>query len=78
MKTPMFMLIAALFSLPAFADNEAAQCKKDCKEFVSQCEKSCDTQLKKKDTSGKATAGCKKNCNDFVKQCEKGCADGTF
>lgn len=70
------MLLLALFALPAFAGGDAKQCKKDCKEFIDQCEKGCDSQLKKKDPKGKILDGCKKNCKDFVKQCEKGCDNG--
>ena len=71
----LVVLCAALCSLSAFAD-DAKQCKKDCKEFVEQCEKGCDSAMKKKDPKGKVTASCKKNCSDFVKQCEQGCDDG--
>ena len=71
----LFVLCAALCSLSAFAD-DSKQCKKDCKEFVEQCEKGCDSAMKKKDPKGKVTASCKKNCSDFVKQCEQGCDDG--
>jgi len=71
------ILIVALFSLTSFAD-DSKQCKKDCKEFIEQCEKSCDSALKKQDPKGKVNQGCKKNCTDFVKQCEKGCDSGEF
>jgi hypothetical protein len=71
------VLVVALFALPSFA-GDSKQCKKDCKEFIEQCEKGCDSSLKKKDPKGKLTQGCKKNCSDFVKQCEKGCDSGQF
>jgi hypothetical protein len=69
-------LCFAISALGAFASDNAKQCKADCKEFVTQCEKGCEQQLKKKDP--RALTHCKKNCNDFVKQCEKGCEDGKF
>lgn len=72
------LLFALLFSSVAFAGEDTKQCKKDCVEFVTLCEKGCDSQLKKKDPKGKMVAACKKNCGDFVKQCEKGCDDGKF
>lgn len=71
------LLVLFLFSAAAFAD-DAKECKKDCKEFVVECEKGCEAQLKKKDPKGKAGQACKKNCSDFVKQCEKGCDNGEF
>lgn len=77
-KSLVVVLVSALFALPAFAGGDTKQCKADCKEFVEQCEKGCEAQLKKKDPKGKATQGCKKNCGDFVKQCEKGCENGQF
>ena len=50
-----------------------AQCKRDVKEFVKQCEKVCGQQLEKK--NAKAADGCRKNCQDqataFEKECDK-------
>lgn len=76
-KSLLLVLCLSFSSVSAFA-SDAKQCKADCKEFVEQCEKGCEAQLKKKDPKGKATQGCKKNCGDFVKQCEKGCENGQF
>lgn len=77
MKKSLLVLTLCLSSFSVFA-SDAKQCKADCKEFVEQCEKGCESQLKKKDPKGKAQEGCKKNCSDFVKQCEKGCENGQF
>jgi hypothetical protein len=69
------LLVLLLASTAAFAD-DSKQCQKDCKDFIAQCEKQCDAQLKKKDP--KMVKACQKNCTDFAKECEKGCANGSF
>ena len=76
MKKSLLLILCVSFS--AFAGGDTKQCKTDCKEFVDQCKKGCESQLKKKDPKGKQTQACEKNCSDFVKQCEKGCDNGEF
>ena len=65
-------LVVGLFGGAALAKNKA-QCKRDVKEFIKQCEKVCGQQLEKKNP--KAAEGCRKNCQDqsaaFEKECDK-------
>lgn len=69
-----FLIAAMSLAASTALAGDPAKCKSQCKEFVSECEKACNDQVKKK-TSQKVADACMKNCKDFTKTCEKECAN---
>lgn len=65
------LAVTALCLAATALARDPAKCKGECKEFVVQCEKTCNEQMKKKNP--KAAELCSKNCKDFIKTCEKEC-----
>lgn len=70
--TKVAVIVLALVSTAAIAKSRA-QCHRDVKEFVRQCEKACDQTQKK---NPRAAEGCKNNCRNQSAQFEKGCDNG--
>jgi hypothetical protein len=64
--------LIVLLAPPVFAEGGQKQCEKDCREFVTICQKSCEQNVDRKNR--KVLEGCKKNCQDFEKMCVKECA----
>jgi hypothetical protein len=75
MKTPATKLAALLVVLlgPLADAKPRAQCHRDVKEFVRQCEKACEQTQKK---NPRAADGCKNMCRTQSVQFDKGCDNG--